>query len=55
MHICDFELGMLGANGIVGAGPPIAVGAAFSDKYRGTRNVAVSFFGDGASNEGHLS
>jgi TPP-dependent pyruvate/acetoin dehydrogenase alpha subunit len=52
MHICDFELGMLGANGIVGAGPPIAVGAAFSDKYRGTRNVAVSFFGDGASNEG---
>ena len=52
MHICDFDLGMLGANGIVGAGPPIAVGAAFSDKYRGTRNVAVSFFGDGASNEG---
>jgi pyruvate dehydrogenase E1 component alpha subunit len=52
MHICDFDLGMLGANGIVGAGAPIAVGAAFSDRYRGTRNVAISFFGDGASNQG---
>jgi pyruvate dehydrogenase E1 component alpha subunit len=52
MHICDFDLGMLGANGIVGAGPPIAVGAAFSDWYRGTRHVAISFFGDGASNQG---
>jgi len=52
MHICDMDLGMLGANGIVGAGPPIAVGAAFSDKFRGTKNVAVAFFGDGASNEG---
>ena len=52
MHICDPELGMLGANGIVGAGPPIATGAAFSAKYRGTDNVAVAFFGDGASNEG---
>jgi acetoin:2,6-dichlorophenolindophenol oxidoreductase subunit alpha len=52
MHISDLELGMLGANGIVGAGPPIAIGAAFSNKYRGTRNVTVCFFGDGASNEG---
>jgi pyruvate dehydrogenase E1 component alpha subunit len=52
MHISDLDLGMLGANGIVGAGPPIAIGAAFSDKYRGTDNVAVCFFGDGASNEG---
>ncbi|MDZ7728016.1 MAG: thiamine pyrophosphate-dependent enzyme [Dehalococcoidia bacterium] len=52
MHISDLELGMLGANGIVGAGPPIAVGAAFSNKYRGTDNVTVCFFGDGASNEG---
>jgi pyruvate dehydrogenase E1 component alpha subunit len=52
MHISNLEVGMLGANGIVGAGPPIAVGAGFSNKYRGTRQVAVSFFGDGASNEG---
>jgi pyruvate dehydrogenase E1 component alpha subunit len=52
MHISDLGLGMLGANGIVGAGPPIALGAAFSDKYRGTDNVAICFFGDGASNEG---
>ena len=52
MHISNMELGMLGANGIVGAGPPIAVGAAFSIKYRKADNVAVTFFGDGASNEG---
>ncbi|MGE0727822.1 MAG: thiamine pyrophosphate-dependent dehydrogenase E1 component subunit alpha [Acidimicrobiia bacterium] len=54
MHISDLTVGMLGANGIVGAGPPIAVGAGFSNKYRGTRNVAVTFFGDGASNEGTI-
>ena len=52
MHIADLDLGMLGANGIVGGGPPIAIGAAFSNRYRGTRNVSVCFFGDGASNEG---
>lgn len=52
MHISDLDLGMLGANGIVGAGPPIAIGAAFSNKYRKTRNVTCCFFGDGASNEG---
>ena len=52
MHISNMELGMLGANGIVGAGPPIAVGAAFSCRFKQTRNVAVTFFGDGASNEG---
>jgi pyruvate dehydrogenase E1 component alpha subunit len=52
MHISNMELGMLGANGIVGAGPPIAVGAAFSNMFRKTDRVAVSFFGDGASNEG---
>ena len=52
MHISNMSLGMLGANGIVGAGPPIAVGAAFSTKFRKTDRVAVSFFGDGASNEG---
>ncbi len=52
MHISDLDLGMLGANGIVGAGPVIAIGAAFSDKYRHTDNVTCCFFGDGASNEG---
>lgn len=52
MHIADIDLGMLGANGIVGGGPPIAVGAAFSNKYRKTENVTACFFGDGASNEG---
>jgi acetoin:2,6-dichlorophenolindophenol oxidoreductase subunit alpha len=52
MHVCDMEIGMLGANGIVAGGLPIAVGAAFSNRYRKTRNVACCFFGDGASNEG---
>lgn len=52
MHICNMELGMLGANGIVGGGPPIAMGAAFTNKYRKNKQVAVAFFGDGASNEG---
>ncbi len=54
MHICDMELGMLGANGIVGAGPPIAVGAAFANKFKDNGAVAVTFFGDGASNEGSV-
>jgi acetoin:2,6-dichlorophenolindophenol oxidoreductase subunit alpha len=52
MHISNMAVGMLGANGIVGGGPPIAVGAGFSNKYRKTQQVAVTFFGDGASNEG---
>ncbi len=52
MHISNLDLGMLGANGIVGAGPPIAMGAAFSIKFKKQNNVAVSFFGDVASNEG---
>ena len=52
MHISSLELGMLGANGIVGAGSPIAVGAAFADKYRDDGHVAVAFFGDGATNIG---
>ncbi len=52
MHIADLDLGMLGANGIVGAGAPIAVGAAFAAKYRGQGQAAVCFFGDGASNIG---
>ncbi len=52
MHISNLDLGMLGANGIVGGGPPIAVGAGFSNKFRATNDVSISFFGDGASNEG---
>jgi len=52
MHLCDFSRGMLGAFGIVGAGIPIAAGAALSARVRGTQQVAVSFFGDGATNEG---
>ncbi|HEY5477908.1 MAG TPA: thiamine pyrophosphate-dependent dehydrogenase E1 component subunit alpha [Tepidiformaceae bacterium] len=52
MHISDLDLGMLGANGIVGAGLVIAIGAAFSNRYRKTDNVTCCFFGDGASNEG---
>jgi len=52
MHIADFSIGILGANGIVGAGLPIATGAALSAKMRKSGQVAVCFFGDGASNEG---
>jgi pyruvate dehydrogenase E1 component alpha subunit len=52
MHIADVDLGILGANGIVGAGQPISVGAAWACKYKGTDNVAVCFHGDGASNRG---
>ena len=52
MHIADVTLGNLGANGIVGAGIPIAVGAAFSIVYRETDQVSVVFFGDAASNQG---
>jgi len=54
MHIADMELGIIGANGIVGAGIPIATGAALSAQMRGTDQVSVSFFGDGAANEGTL-
>jgi pyruvate dehydrogenase E1 component alpha subunit len=52
MHIADFAIGMLGANGIVGAGLPIATGAALAAQLEGSDRVAVAFFGDGASNEG---
>jgi len=52
MHIMDASKGILGAIGIVGAGIPIATGAAYSAKYRGTDQVVVSFFGDAASNQG---
>jgi pyruvate dehydrogenase E1 component alpha subunit len=52
MHISNLDVGMLGANGIVGAGTPIAVGAGFANKYKGNGNVAVPFFGDGSTNIG---
>ncbi len=54
MHIADLDLGILGANGIVGAGAPIAVGAAFACRYKGKGQVCASFFGDGASNIGQF-
>ena len=52
MHVCDLDLNMLGANGVVGGGVPIAVGAAFANKYRANGAVSVAFFGDGATNIG---
>ena len=52
MHIADVDQGMLGANGIVGAGAPIAVGAALSAKIDGKGKVAITFSGDGACNQG---
>jgi pyruvate dehydrogenase E1 component alpha subunit len=52
MHVADFSKGILGANGIVGAGFAIATGAAFSAKLNKAGDVAVAFFGDGASNQG---
>ena len=52
MHIADVNQGMLGANGIVGGGAPIAVGAALSAKLDGKGKVSISFSGDGACNQG---
>jgi pyruvate dehydrogenase E1 component alpha subunit len=52
MHIADMEVGILGANGIAGGGLPIAVGAGWSAKWRGTDQVTACFFGDGSSNNG---
>jgi len=52
MHIADLDLGIMGANGIVGGGPPLASGAALACQYLGNDSVAVCFFGDGASNQG---
>jgi pyruvate dehydrogenase E1 component alpha subunit len=54
MHIADFSIGMLGANGIVGGGLPIATGAALAAQLEGKGNVAVCFFGDGAVSEGEF-
>jgi pyruvate dehydrogenase E1 component alpha subunit len=52
MHISNLDVGMLGANGIVGAGAPIAVGAGFANKYADNGNVSAAFFGDGSTNIG---
>ena len=52
MHIADLDLGMMGANGIVGGGPPLACGAALAAKQKGAGGVAVVFVGDGGSNQG---
>ena len=52
MHIADLEKGMMGANGIVGAGPPLICGAGLAAKFQKNGAVAVAFIGDGASNQG---
>jgi acetoin:2,6-dichlorophenolindophenol oxidoreductase subunit alpha len=52
MHVADVSKGMLGANGIVGGGIPLACGAALTAKVHGTDAVTICFFGDGASNQG---
>ncbi len=52
MHIADLSKGMMGANGILGAGAPLICGAALAAKYRGDGAVGISFVGDGASNQG---
>lgn len=54
MHVADVSIGMLGANGIVGAGLPITLGSALAHRTRGSRAVAVAYFGDGALAEGVL-
>jgi TPP-dependent pyruvate/acetoin dehydrogenase alpha subunit len=54
MHIADITKGMLGANGVVGSNIPVATGVALSAKVRGTDQVSVVFFGDGAANQGSL-
>ncbi|AUV80930.1 ABC transporter substrate-binding protein [Salinigranum rubrum] len=54
MHIADVDAGMLGANGIVGAGPPLATGAALTADYKGEDKVALAFFGDGAVAQGQV-
>ena len=52
MHIADLSKGMMGANGILGAGAPLVCGAALAAKFRAKGEVAISFVGDGASNQG---
>ncbi|MDR2175289.1 MAG: thiamine pyrophosphate-dependent dehydrogenase E1 component subunit alpha [Synergistaceae bacterium] len=52
MHIADFSVGMLGANGVVGGGYNLAAGAALAQKLQGRKDISAVFFGDGASNRG---
>ena len=52
MHMFEPDLGFMGGNGIVGGGVPLALGAAFSARYRGTDQVAVAYFGDGGMGQG---
>ncbi len=52
MHIADLDKGMMGANGILGAGAPLACGAGLAAKFRGDGGIGISFVGDGASNQG---
>jgi len=54
MHIADLDMGMMGANGILGAGAPLACGAALASKYKNDGTVGISFLGDGASNAGNF-
>ncbi|MFW9879667.1 MAG: thiamine pyrophosphate-dependent dehydrogenase E1 component subunit alpha [Candidatus Thorarchaeota archaeon] len=54
MHVADFSKNMLGANGIVGAGPPLALGVALASKMRNEGSIVLTFFGDGAANQGML-
>lgn len=54
MHVADLDLGMMGANGIVGGGGPLICGAALAAKIKKTDHVAVCFFGDGGSNQGTI-
>ncbi len=54
MHIADLDTGMMGANGILGAGAPLVCGAALAAKFQNNQGVAISFVGDGASNQGMM-
>ncbi|HXH03844.1 MAG TPA: thiamine pyrophosphate-dependent dehydrogenase E1 component subunit alpha [Candidatus Competibacteraceae bacterium] len=54
MHVADLDVGMMGANGIVGGGGPLICGAALAAKIKGSDAVGVCFFGDGASNQGTI-
>ena len=54
MHIADLDMGMMGANGILGAGAPLACGAALASNYKKDGSVGISFLGDGASNAGNF-
>jgi pyruvate dehydrogenase E1 component alpha subunit len=54
MHMFDLENGFYGGHGIVGANVPIGAGLAFANKYRGNDNIALTYFGDGAANQGQV-